>query len=101
MSIYVEWSARDIDANEGHFLAKNHTTLSGEWADCRDNGEAAAADCVKAWIDLEKFEEQWGLDPENTGAEIVVTIHAPAAIAGDYDVLLEIEIKVRATAKGA
>lgn len=100
MSIWVKWSARDIYANEGLFIVKNHQTLLNDWADCRENGEAAAADCVELWVDLEKFEEEWGFDPENTRAQVVVTIHEPSSIAGDYDVGLNIEIKCRAVAKG-
>lgn len=99
--VSVIWSAVLHPDSDG-IMVKREETLMPAWADAASNANETAADVFKAWCDLDKWDEWFGLDAGD--GECVVIIHEPEAIRGRYRVNVELVTRARAeplTAKEA
>ena len=68
-------------------MAKDHTILLGDWADCDDNAYGVCKDICESLFDTDFWIDQFG--PDDDGACVLVRITEPPSIAGDYMVTLD------------
>lgn len=91
--VSVIWSAVLHPDSDG-IMARREETLMPLWADMASNANEVAADVLRHWCDLDRWDEWFGLDAGD--GECAVIIHAPASIRGRYRVNLELVTKARA-----
>lgn len=95
MTVDIEWSASLEGGIPGGFAYRQTTILSGDWADCEGNAESAVKDVVEDFFAYSEYWRDWFGDDDDS-AHILVCIHSPPSIAGEYTVDLERVIKASA-----
>lgn len=91
-TVPILWSATVKNALEP--FAANCECLAAPWADSEASGETAVQHVIESWMRAPEWQEWIGNDASK--ASILVTIHAPASIAGEYSVALDRVVRARA-----